>query len=93
MIPGNKITIIDPFPEYLSYPFQKLHLTGYCNILKSIYLLQHLLPGIYQKVQEINEIYPEKNILISDNNTIYSYDKLILAPGLETDFSNVEGKF
>ena len=82
MIPGNKITIIDPFPEYLSYPFQKLHLTGYCNILKSIYLLQHVLPGIYQKVQEINEIYPEKNILISDNISIY--DDLVVGFGVNT---------
>ena len=91
MIPGNKITIIDPYPEYLSYPYQKLHSTGYQNILKSIHLLQNVIPDIYHKVQEINEISPEKNALLSDNNTIYTYDTLILAPGLETDFSHVEG--
>ncbi len=83
--------MIDPYPEFLSYPYQKLHLTGYKHILKNIYYMQHVIPDIHHKVQEITEIYPQKKMLISDNNTIYTYDTLILAPGLDTDYSHVEG--
>ena len=43
MIPGNKITIIDPFPEYLSYPFQKLHLTLIVN-RENRFITQHRIP-------------------------------------------------
>jgi hypothetical protein len=53
--------------------------------------MQHVIPDIYHKVQEITEIYPQKKMLLSDNNTIYTYDTLILAPGLDTDYSHVEG--
>lgn len=47
--------------------------------------------GVKWVKQNVKELTPEQNTLILDNNESFSYDYLIIASGVEYDFSAIDG--
>ena len=60
-------------------------------MMNNIFEVNRIMPNVYYKVNEIFEIYPEKNMVVGDRNFSHTYEYLILASGREADYSHVEG--
>lgn len=84
---GLKVTLVEPDAAYTSAIMSNLVLSGARNINSLQFTLDKLVSqyGVVRKKAGLVSINPAaKQILLSDQSTL-SYDRLVLAPGVEFD--------
>ena len=71
----------------------KYHFLGYEDIIKhrTNPITKFLPYDVRYRNNEILNIKPKENLLLGNNSLRHTYEKLILATGLEPNYSNVEG--
>ena len=85
--PGLQVTLVEPDAAYTSAIMSNLVLTGARNINTLQFTLDKLVSqyGVVRKKAGLVSINPAaKQVLLSDQSTL-SYDRLVLAPGVEFD--------
>jgi len=71
----------------------KSHQCGYESIEKNTHHISTLLPtDVHFRNNEILNILPNEKLLLGNKSLRLTYDHLILACGLDPDYSNVEGR-
>ena len=74
------------------YPKLKYHCYAQQNITNTTYKLDEILPHkIKFRNNEVLQIDPKENLLTGTESLRQTYDKLIIASGLEPDYSDVPG--
>lgn len=85
--PGLQVTLVEPDTSYTSAIMSNLVLSGARNINTLQFTLDKLVSqyGVVRKKAGLVSINPvAKQVLLSDQSTL-SYDRLVLAPGVEFD--------
>ncbi|MHC5309845.1 NAD(P)/FAD-dependent oxidoreductase [Myroides sp. LJL116] len=87
-----QIAIIDSSQKHYYQPAWTLVGAGSYSKEKTIRLTKDLIPkGVTWIPQMAQEIIGEKNTVITDAKDIYTYDYLVVCPGLVNDLSLIEG--
>jgi len=72
----------------------KFHMCGYQDIVKHTNHVTELLSyDVRFRNNEILKIKPKEQLLLGNNGLRHTYEYLILAAGLEPNYSSVEGKY
>lgn len=91
-LPKAQITLFDKDEFFYYQPGFTLIAAGIYNLDDVLYEKAKLInEKVEWKKEQITQINPRKNQIFSENNTIYDYDILIIATGVEYDFNAVEG--
>lgn len=87
-----KILIIDPSEKHYYQPAWTLVGAGTYDFKDTIRQTKDLIPkGVTWLKNEVTEIHPDQNKISTDNNNSFSYEYLVVAPGLVNNLSLVEG--
>lgn len=91
-MPNANITLFDKEENFYYQPGFTLIAAGIYNLNDVLYDKGQLInEKVEWKKENIAQILPEKNQIISENGSAYEYDILILATGVEYDFNDVDG--
>ncbi len=86
------ITIIDPRALHYYQPGQTLVGSGIWSMKDIEFQLADVLPqGVKLIVEGVKAFDPDNNQLIIDSQKVISYDYLVVATGLESDFEAIKG--
>lgn len=84
--------MIDVIDEYTVYPLLKYHSFGVKNIQKSTQIIPNIVPGRTKfRNNEVLQLEPDQNLIMGNSSLRQSYEKLILACGLEADYTTIPG--
>lgn len=87
-----QIAIIEPSEKHYYQPAWTLVGAGVFNILKTIRSEQSVIPSktIWVKTA-VTSFQPEKNTVTTADGNIFSYDYLVVAPGIQLNWGQVKG--
>ncbi len=86
------VLIIDPSEKHYYQPAWTLVGAGTYDFKDTARQTKDLIPnGVTWLKNKVTEIHPEQNKISADNGTSYSYEYLVVAPGLVNNLSLVEG--
>ncbi len=86
------ITIIDPAPRHFYQAGFTLLAAGVFTPGELHRPQESLIPGGVRLIQDsVVEIEPERNRVKTQSHGVIEYDYMVLTPGLEMDFSGIEG--
>lgn len=88
----NSITIIEPSDTHYYQPLWTLVGGGVTNKESSRKPMSDVIPsGVEWIKNHVTELNPENNSIKLSNDQVYTYDYLILCPGLIVDFKKIKG--
>lgn len=91
-MPNAKITLFDKDENFYYQPGFTLIAAGIYTLDDVLYKKSELLSDKVEcKKENIAQILPNNNQIISENGGVYEYDILVIATGVEYDFNAVEG--
>ena len=90
---GVKVTLIDTFPNYKSCIMSNMVLTGQRTLASLTFTYKALRDahGVRVVNQTVTGIDPGTRKVTCADNTIFGYDRLVLAPGIDFDYSAIPG--
>jgi sulfide:quinone oxidoreductase len=87
-----EITLIEPSSQHYYQPLWTLVGGGIFPLSKSVRPLKKFLPKAVHWIQDsAEEFLPEKNQLKLSSGDIVDYDFMVVAPGIQIDWSKIEG--
>tara|TARA_R110002020_G_scaffold146281_1_gene320843 strand:- start:888 stop:2087 length:1200 start_codon:yes stop_codon:yes gene_type:complete len=87
-----KIALLDPSEFHYYQPAWTLVGAGTYDYKQTRRTTQSVIPkGVQWIKDKVREIHPERNQMTTESDKAFSYDYLIVAPGLVYDLSMVEG--
>ena len=87
-----EISIIDPFEKHYYQPAWTLVGAGIFDINKTVRNESDFIPKETTWIKEAVETFlPEQNKVVCKNGTSYTYDALIVCPGIQLDWQKVKG--
>jgi NADPH-dependent 2,4-dienoyl-CoA reductase/sulfur reductase-like enzyme len=90
---NTTVTLIEPDPLFVSCPLSNLVISGYKDLGEVSLSYKDLVSryGIQMIVDRVISIDTEKRLVRTKNNSTFSYDSLILSPGVELMREQIEG--
>ena len=94
VVSGKNIAIFDPSSTHYYQPgYTKLG-GGILNSLKHIeYNLKEITKDYNFQNVGVKQINPEKNEIVTESNDVWTYDQLVVAPGMEVKLDSIPGKY
>lgn len=91
--PELDITLIEANPIYSSSFFSNLYLGGVIRSLESLNHGYGSLQRLYVKVVNdvAMDVNPARKTVRTRGDRVYSYDRLVLSPGIDVDFGSIPG--
>ncbi|ENJ29731.1 hypothetical protein O397_02096 [Staphylococcus aureus M0248] len=88
----EKIAIIDPADHHYYQPLWTLVGAGVSSLKSSRKDMESVIPeGANWIKQAVSSFQPENNSVILGDNTVVYYDFLVVAPGLQINWSSIKG--
>lgn len=88
----EKIAIIDPADHHYYQPLWTLVGAGVSSLKSSRKDMESVIPeGAHWIKQAVSSFQPENNSVILGDNTVVYYDFLVVAPGLQINWSSIKG--
>lgn len=86
------VTVVEPHPQFISCPLSNLILAGHKTLddLSFSYALSRTQHGLDWVTESVSAMDADKKQLRLSNATL-AYDKLIVAPGVDFDYSRIPG--
>lgn len=87
-----QLTIIEPSEKHYYQPLWTLIGAGVFPFSKSERNFKDYIPnGVKWLKESVSDFYPDKNSLKTASGTVVDYDYLVVAPGIQLDWSKIEG--
>ncbi len=87
----EKIAIIDPADHHYYQPLWTLVGAGVSSLKSSLDMESVIPEGANWIKQAVSSFQPENNSVILGDNTVVYYDFLVVAPGLQINWSSIKG--
>ncbi len=90
--PTVRVTLVEPLRRYVACPFSNLVFGGLRTLSDQTFGYEALrAEGIDVVRQTAEEIDPDQKTVTVADGTVLSYDRLMLSPGVDIDFSGLSG--
>src|SRR5665213_587699 len=90
--PGLNVAIIEPFEKHYYQPAWTLVGGGTFNINHTIREEASVIPSKAKWIKEsVASFQPEQNIVTTNKGNAYSYDYLVVAPGIQLNWGAIKG--
>jgi sulfide:quinone oxidoreductase len=88
----SDIAIIDPSPDHYYQPLWTLAGVGVVEKEETHRRMADVIPDGVVLIQDAaQEFMPDSNLLLTKTGRVYSYDYLVVAPGIQIDWDKVKG--
>lgn len=92
LMPEASVTLIEPNSEYYACPFSNLVIAGLRDLSSQRFSYSSLEAQGIEIVQDrAVDVDPAGRTVLVESGSTYSYDKLILSPGIEFRWNDIEG--
>ncbi|CAD8115388.1 unnamed protein product [Paramecium sonneborni] len=88
----QQIRIFEPQKMHAYQPGWTMVGGGLCNVKKTLKPIEKVLPkNVSISDSAIAKINPKENEIVTQNGEIYTYDQLVIATGIKTEFDQIKG--
>ncbi|CAD8194700.1 unnamed protein product [Paramecium pentaurelia] len=88
----QQIRIFEPSKMHAYQPGWTMVGGGLCNVKKTLKPMEQVLPkNISVSDSAVTKINPQKNEIETQDGGIYTYDQLVIATGIQTNFDQIKG--
>lgn len=92
MLRYDNVTLIDPSSDHHYQPGYTLIAGGVFEPKEVVRTTKSLIPGHVKWIQDsVTELNPDSNEVVTEKNGKVSYDFLVLVPGCQLDFQQIQG--
>lgn len=89
---GGDIAIIDPAKDHFYQPLWTLSGVGVVDKEKTHRPMADVIPkGVVHIEDAVTEFYPDENMVSTKSGQLYSYDYLVVAPGIQINWDAIPG--
>lgn len=91
-VSANEICIIDGSPTHHYKPGYTLY--GFDLLKKdqiAFPMASQIPAGVHHKNRYVSKVYPERNTLLLNDGSLFTYDNLIVSSGIKFDWSKIKG--
>nr|WP_321362445.1 NAD(P)/FAD-dependent oxidoreductase [uncultured Hyphomonas sp.] len=92
LMPAASVTLIEPNSEYYACPFSNLVIAGLRDLSAQRFSYRSLKAQGIEIVQDrAVDVDPANRTVVVGSGSAYSYDKLVLSPGIDFRWNDIEG--